>query len=276
MEKRIGLILLLLVPTILGLFAALVFAQPTADNIGVANHRGNQGTYLLVPVNITNAQNGPIVSLSLDVLYDNNIITFVSAEQVSLTSFWDSPNTNNFAEGTHVSIVYDGKDEHAIQNGAFGSFLVLNFSVIGGPGKRSRMDFTNIQLAEGPPNYNTGTVPARNGTFTISSGLSEVSATPVPIHSPMPAAAESSSGESEGKGSATAAPDDTEYIVPTPVPTIISSPISPPITPAPSTIAIPSSTATPSPTVNSVGFDAIFAIVGLLVVAYLVQRRKKA
>nr|QNO56728.1 hypothetical protein HGIILDEE_00017 [Methanosarcinales archaeon ANME-1 ERB7] len=241
MDKRIG-ISLLLASAIFGLFAPLAFALPTADNFGVSDvSGGNQGTYILVPVNITNAQNGPIVSVRFDTLYDNSVINVVGAQKGDLTSLWDSPISNNLPWGTRVAMVYDGKDEHAIQNCSSGSVVLLKFSIIGEPGETSRMDFAGIQLAD--TGYKqSGTALAKNGTFSILSELSGPTHAPALIHSPP--ATEPPAVESDGaEGLIT--PSDTEYKAPT---------------------------STPKPP----GFNTISAIAGLIAVSYLSLWRRKA
>nr|QNO56732.1 hypothetical protein HGIILDEE_00021 [Methanosarcinales archaeon ANME-1 ERB7] len=85
----------------------------------------------------------------------------------TLISDWETPAYCNHDWGTAVAIFYDSVDEHAIQNGSTGSVVLLNFSVIGELDDTSEMDFTNIQLAEGHQNYQIGTAPAKNGTFTM-------------------------------------------------------------------------------------------------------------
>jgi len=155
----------------LGILAALVlacaapaFALPTATSFGVENTSGYTNTYLIVPVNITNVQSGPIISIIFDIAYNNSVINVVEVQRGTLTSFWDSPAMNNFGWGTRVSIVYDGQTAHALQNGSTGSIVLLNFSVIGTSGKTSTMNLSNIQLAD--TSYQVGTAPAKNGTFT--------------------------------------------------------------------------------------------------------------
>jgi hypothetical protein len=145
-------------------------AIPTADHFGVVDTGGYKDIYVLLPVNITNTQNGPIISLRFDILYDNSVINVVGTQRGDLTSLWDNLITNNLPWGTRVAMVYDGKDEHAIQNGSSGSIVLLKFSVIGEPGETSRMDFTGIQLAD--TDYKQGTALAKNGTFTIISPMS--------------------------------------------------------------------------------------------------------
>lgn len=168
--KRRGLgicITLLLLTATLGTFAALTLSLPTATNFGVDGTSGYKNTYILVPVNITNVQNGPVPCIKFDVLYDNRVLNVTDVQRGTLTSDWDIPAYFNHDWGTRVAIVYNPVDAHPIQNGSTGSVVLLNFSVIGVSGDTSWMDFANIQLAEGYPNYQIGTAPANNGTFTL-------------------------------------------------------------------------------------------------------------
>ena len=146
-----------------------VSAQPTAESFGVNDASGDAGTYVIVPVNITNAQNGPIASAIFDISYDTGILTVVGRERGDLTSNWDLPYYHNFDWGTRVSANYDGVTEHAIQNGSIGSVVLLNFSVAEVPGATSKMNLTNIQLSD-ISGMEVGTAPAKNGTFRVDAG----------------------------------------------------------------------------------------------------------
>ncbi len=136
----------------------------TADSFGVEDANGYKNTEVLVPVNITNVQNGPILSIRFDIHYNNSVVNVTGAKKSTLTSFWDI-DFNNFAWGTRVALLYDGSTTHALQNGSTGSIAVLNLSVIGDPGETSMMNLTDIQLANTA--YVIGTAPAKNGTFSI-------------------------------------------------------------------------------------------------------------
>ena len=160
-------ITLLLLTAALGTFAALTLSLPTATNFGVDDTSGYKNTHVLVPVNITNVQNGPVPCIKFDVLYDNRVLNVTDVQRGTLTSDWDIPAYFNHDWGTRVAVVYNPVDAHPIQNGSTGSVVLLNFSVIGVSGDTSWMDFANIQLAEGYPNYQIGTAPANNGTFTL-------------------------------------------------------------------------------------------------------------
>jgi len=141
-----------------------VSAQPTADSFGVNDANGYVGTYVIVPVNITNVQNGPIACVIFDINYDTGILSVVGCERGDLTSTWDAPYYNNFDWGTRVSIV--GTAANAIQNGSTGSVVLLNFSLIGAGS--SPMNLSNIQLSD--INGMIGTAPAKNGTFRVDAG----------------------------------------------------------------------------------------------------------
>jgi len=152
-------------------FTPLALAVPTATNIGVTDANCYTGAHVLVPVNITTVQDGPVPSLIFDIIYDNSVINVSEVQKGALTLNWQTPAYCNHEWGTRVAIFYNSVDEHAIQNGETGSVVVLNFSVIGELSDTSVMDLSNIQLAEGAPDYQIGTAPAKNGTFTVASAL---------------------------------------------------------------------------------------------------------
>ena len=157
-----------------------VFALPTADNFGVADNSGDKGAYVVVPVDIANVQGGQTIGIMFDIHYNHGVIEVVEVQNGNLTTFWDNPSSNNtFAWGTRVSLVYDGQTTHALQNGATGSVVLLNFSVIGEPCETSRMNLTNIQLAD--MGYNVGTASAKNGIFSIRTSPEP---TPIPTLTP--------------------------------------------------------------------------------------------
>ena len=145
-------------------------ATPTADNFGVEDASGNKGMYVDVPVNITNATNGPILGIGFDIAYDKNVINVTNVSKWNLVSNWADPNVNNnFTWGTKIRIAgFYAAD--AIPSGSSGSIVLLNFSVVGPVGDTSPMNMTLIELSN--PEGGVGTAQARNGTFTIkSSGI---------------------------------------------------------------------------------------------------------
>ena len=150
------------------------------------------------------------------------------------------------------------------------TFANLKIKATGSPGETSPLNITVETLGtyagQGIPAAN---IRVSNGTFTILSR-------PTPTPSPSPT-------EPPARGSG-----DASYITPTPTSTPASTftPIlTPPSTPSTTPTLTPSPSLTPSPgpspTTTPIqkhwipGFEAIFAIAGLLTVAYLVLRRKK-
>ncbi|NQE06774.1 hypothetical protein C5S32_12960 [ANME-1 cluster archaeon GoMg1] len=147
---------------------------------------------------------------------------------------------------------------------------------------------------------NTGGVPL--GEFLITAGGIErtvkivlTEPTPIPTSSPSPSpmpsptSTPSSDGRDGGGKDGSGAPDTTPAPTPTPVitPTPTLSPMPTPLsTITPSVIVAPSPgppstpSPTPTPTVSpqptpTPGFEAVFAIAGLLAVAYLVLRHRR-
>nr|QNO56725.1 hypothetical protein HGIILDEE_00014 [Methanosarcinales archaeon ANME-1 ERB7] len=275
MEKentRLTVGLALSLAAIFGMFVPFALAQPTADSFGVEHASGYKNTTVSVPVTISNTQNGPITCIIFDVSYDNSIINVVDVKKGTITTSWKSPTYCNFDWGTRVAIAYTGRDVEAIPNGSRGFIALLKFSVVGEPGEMTDMWLNNIQLSDlSGENVGFDTAPAKNGTFTIVTNLTQ---TPLPSPSPTESPVEESEEEGESM-----APDDTEYVIPAATPTITPSVMpatASPVSVSPSHISSPSSAPTATSTPNPPGFGAIFAITCLLAVAYLVLRRKKA
>jgi len=60
---------------------------PTADFFGIEDDAsGYSGTCVLIPVNITNVQSGPIQTIIFNILYNNSVINVVAAHKGTLTS----------------------------------------------------------------------------------------------------------------------------------------------------------------------------------------------
>ena len=265
---------LLLVLAVLGLFVPFALAQPTADSFGVEPASGYKNTIVTVPVTILNTQNGPITCIIFDVSYDDSIINVVDVKKGTITTSWKSPTYYNFDWGTKVVIAYTGGDVQAIQNGSSGFIVLLKISVVGEPGEMTDMCLNNLQLSDlSGKNVGFDTAPAKNGTFTIVTNLTQT-----PLTSPSPTKSPAAESEEEGEA---ITPDDADYVIPIATPTITPSVMPATASPAsvsPSPISSPSSapTTTSTPTPSPPGFDAIFTIAGLLAVAYLVLRRRKA
>lgn len=154
-----------------------VSAQPTADSFGVNNARGAQGTSVIVPVNITNASNGPILDVVFNIAYDKSVINVTDVLRGELTSDWNDLEFNNdLTWGTRVLVT--GPSAYAIPNGSSGSVVLLNFFVTGNPDEISDMNVSGVQLPD-ISGQNIGTAPPKNGTFYVT-GLPPV---PVPEYS---------------------------------------------------------------------------------------------
>jgi hypothetical protein len=161
--------LMSLVMLLLVFAVSLVSAQPTATNFGVNDAIGNPGTYAIVPVNLTNVQNGPITSVIFDISYNTGIIRVAGVQRGDQTSTWDAPSYFNHPWGTRVSIV--GIAANAIPNGSTGSVVLLNFSLVGVGS--SSMNLSNIQLSD-VSGMKIGTAPPKNGTFRVDAGAPSV------------------------------------------------------------------------------------------------------
>ena len=237
-------------------------AIATVDNFGVEDASGYKNTNVLVPVNITNVHSESIVGIEFKFLYDKSVINLVGMQKGTLTSTWSDP-LKTCAEGGYV-IGIVGTLAKTIANGSIGSVVVLNFTTIGESGETSRMHLSNIKLVNTTFDE-TGTAPAKNGTFTILT-ISRPTPSPSPLPIEPPA----------GDGGEAIAPSDTDGddiletdgVVSTSTPSVL-------VTPTTSPLIIPLPTPSPSLTPTPSGFEAIFAIAELLTVAYLVRRRKK-
>ncbi len=286
-KEKIGLIFGLTV----GLLAALLVAcapptsaLSTADSLTVADSSGDQGTYVAVPVTITNVQDGPIICIVFDMHYTNSVIKVVGVQNGNLTSFWDS-QYNTFTWGTRVSLVYDGNTTHGLQDGSAGSVVLLNLSVIGEPGETSTMSLANIQLSDTA--YNVGTAPANNGKFPISG--SQTTPTPTPPPAEGGGGGEGEQLDSDGDGY----PDQLEWLaetdpndpndypgkteasrvdVPAAIMPSVSSSASPSVTPSPTSSPRSQSQ---TPALKQLSFKALIALAGLVAVACMMVRRIK-
>lgn len=173
-KQKKGLVIGLTMLVLFGVFAAfatLALGPPTANSFGVEDTIGYKDTHVLIPVNITDVDDGPIPAIVFNVLYDNSVINVVDVQSGTLTSDWKDPSYRNYDWGTRVALVYNASKPCPILNDLTGSVVLLNCSVKGGYDDTSELKFTDIQLAEGGPrygrNYQVGSAPAKNGTFTL-------------------------------------------------------------------------------------------------------------
>ncbi len=160
-------------------------ALPTATNFGLtevneittcacsgsgSGNGSDMDMQVTIPVSIMNLENGPVPGIIFNILYDTDVMRVVEVHNGALTANWGNPVYNNFEWGTRVVLAFDPEHEDgAIPDGASGSvaLLVFNVSLSGEPGAWSMLNFSDIQLAEGPPDYLVGTAPPRNGTFSV-------------------------------------------------------------------------------------------------------------
>jgi len=148
-----------------------VSAQPTADNFGVNNASGAQGTHVIVPVSIANTSNGPIYGIEFYITYNRSVINIIDATEVTkgtLTADWGILVNNSLTWGTKVDLAYGGMST-PLPDGSSGSVALLNFSVVGNLSEISNMNFSSIELSDGAGKV--GTAPPKNGTFYATGTL---------------------------------------------------------------------------------------------------------
>jgi hypothetical protein len=243
----------------------LVLAQPTAptaDSFGVENTSGGAGTYVEVPVNITNVTNGRVQCIRLRVDYTDSVLNLMNISKGDLTSAWTHLQ---LGEDRHTMVIATTKTEDAIPIGSTGSVVLLNFSVIGSSGDTSPMNMTLIEVSnsEGV----VGTAPARNGTFTVTGET-----TPTPTPTP------STGGGSGGGGAFLPLPSPTltPYLTATPVPAETST-LTPTVTPPTATPAqtpVPAIPAAQVPVISwSIIMIAIIISVIIVLTGYLLIRK---
>jgi hypothetical protein len=138
-------------------------AVPTADYLEIEDASGSSGTYVAVPVSITNVINGPVQGIRLRVDYNESVLNLMNISNGDLTLTWTRLQLGGDRHTMIIATAYIGD---AIPNGSTGSIVLLNFSVIGSPGDTSPMNMSVIELSN--PAGIVGTAPARNGTFVIS------------------------------------------------------------------------------------------------------------
>ena len=272
-------------------------ASATADSFGAENANGFKNTNVFVLVNITNVHSESIAGIEFEFLYNSSVINLAEIQKGALISQWSEP-VKKGTEGDYV-IAIVGSLSTAITNGSTGSVAVLKFSVIGEPREISPMNLTDIKLINTSFDQ-TGTAPAKNGTFTILTGPG-----PTPTPSPSPTEPPSSGGGGGGGGGGEeTVVTSTPSLTLTPAPTLTVTPIPTPT--ANNTLnasngdagsgnltseasdtenavqKMPPQTSTSTPTENKPpshsnsipGFDAISALVGLLfIIAYLLRRK---
>jgi hypothetical protein len=167
-----GIIALLSVAMVLAVMP--VSAEPTAESFGVEDASGKSGTYVAVPVTITNVMNGPVQGIRLSVDYNENVLNLTSISNGDLTENWTSLLLGVDRHTVIIATAYSGD---AIPNGRGGSVVLFNFHVIGSSGTTSPMKMTLIELSN--PDGIVGTAPAKDGTFTVTSTTSTPTTSPL-------------------------------------------------------------------------------------------------
>jgi hypothetical protein len=255
----------------LAVLAQSTAEKPTADSFGVEDASGRSGTYVEVPVSITNVTNGPIQGIRLRIDYKESVLNLTNISNGDLTSNWTHPQ---LGEDRHTMVIATANTEDAIPNESSGSVVLLNFHVIGLPRDTSPVNMTLIELSS--PDGEVGrTAPAGNGTFTVTQS-GETTPTPTPT-SPNDGGSDGGSGGGSSGGSVptTPMPPPTEKSPAIPsetqapafTPTIAPAP-TPAQTPAP---AIP---AAQVPVISwSIIMIATFISVIIVLTGYLLIRK---
>ena len=113
---------------------------PTADSFGVEDASGQSGTYVEVPVNVSNIRNGPVQGIRIRMDYNESVLNLTSISEGDLTLNWTHLQLGEDRHAMTIATSYTGD---AIPNGSSGSVVLLNFSVIGSPG-----DLSLIHISE--------------------------------------------------------------------------------------------------------------------------------
>ena len=143
-------------------------ALQMADEFGVNDATGDPGDYVLVPVNITNVNNGPIQTIKFDVLYNHSVIEldYDNDHVLPEGNLTTGPSWTFILGRNQYSVtLITSKKTHAIPNGSTGSAVLLNFSVVGTACETSPMNMSKINFAS--TDFRSGTAPAKNGTFFV-------------------------------------------------------------------------------------------------------------
>ena len=166
--KRIFVLLVILA------LSSLACAEPTADSLSVSSESGDPGaTYVPVLVNITNVIEGPLQVIGFDVIYDHEVLELVIADvgsdlpkNVLGKDVWSVTVGEN-----KESIALTTNDQsYALADGLTGNIAKLYFNAKATaangvyPIELSNIDISNTGSIR-------GTIPAINGTFTITGGI---------------------------------------------------------------------------------------------------------
>jgi len=159
--------------TILAL-SSLACADPAADSLSVSSESECPGaTCVPVLVNITNVMEGPLQVIGFDVIYDHNAIELVMVDIGSdlPKDVLDNPVWNVTLGGNKESIaLITSNQSYALADGLTGNIAKLYFNVkaTANPGDYP-IELSNIDISS--TGIVRGTIPAINGTFTITGGI---------------------------------------------------------------------------------------------------------
>jgi len=238
-EKIVGLIVVSII--LLGLLP-IVNAQQTAVSISDASAETNET--VTIPINITNVTDFGAATFWLS--YINSVVIVDSVSDGDMGSV--TAGINNTAGVTKMSWF--------TTTGKTGDF-VFAYVTLNATG--SAADYTSELNLTVKKLVDTGNSPIEHtvdkGMFTVSGTLPTPTSTPSPTPSLTPTPSQT----------VTPTSTQTPVLTPTGTPTV-----TPTVAP---TTSIPTATATPTP--EEPGFEAVFAIAGLLAVAYLVLRKKR-
>ena len=131
----LSLIFLILTFLLTASVLVLALAPPTADSFGVEDANGNSGTYVEVPVNITNVMNGPVQGIRFKVNYTDSVLNLTTISNSDLTSAWTQLQ---LGEDRHTMVIATTHSGDAIPNGSSGSVVLLKFHVIGSSATAAR------------------------------------------------------------------------------------------------------------------------------------------
>jgi len=150
---------------------SLACAEPTADSLSVSSESGYSGaTYVPVLVNITNVIEGPLQVIGFDVIYDHEVLELVIADVGSdLPKNVLGKDVWAVTLGTNKErIALTTNDQsYTLADGLTGNIakLYFNAKATATPGVYP-IELSNIDISN--TGSIRGTIPAINGTFTIT------------------------------------------------------------------------------------------------------------
>lgn len=214
--------------------------------------------YATLPITITSVEN--YGTGTINITYDPSVVHVTSAS--------NGPESTVTASNTNNTIGFVGISAWNIA-GVSGEIIFANvtFKVVGSAGLSTPLRL-NVATLKDTSYKVIDPVSVTHGTFNIKTEGEGVTSTSTPTPTPTPTPVYRRGGGGR-QSTPTPSPTPTPPVTPTPTPPVVTpTPTLPPaVTPTPSP--------TPSPTPKLFGFEAVFAIAGLLAVAYLALRKKR-